>query len=299
MTRPSIVSVAAVLVAALAVTETQAEGVRLRVLSGIYADSKGVGLKTPEGVAAPDGTRIVVSDTGNGRIIEFAVAGDTITAVSETAFPELPYPTRLAARGKGDLFVLDGKVRRIGIVSGGAFQGWVDTGAAGTVVPRSLRVDGSGNLWVLDVAGSRVLVLGADGKLSRTIGLPSERGTFYSDLAVDGRGNLFVLESLGRRVLVVRAGASAVEPFGGSLAEELDFASALAVDGAGRVYVADQNGGGIVVLGVDGSFQGRESGPGWKDGLLRYPSALAIDPSDRLLVADRGNNRIAMFGLVR
>lgn len=289
--------VAAVAVLGIAATITWAEGVRIRVMTGIYADSKGVGFKTPEGVAAPDPGRIVVADTGNARLVEFQVAPEAVTALTEMTFPELAYPTRLAGRPKGDLFVLDGKMRRIGRVSGGTFAGWLDAGVEGDFVPRSLRIDGSGNLWVLDVAAPRVVVYGSDNKPVRTIPLPATPGLFYSDLAVGSHGDLFVLESLGRRVWTVAANATEAKPFGPELAKELDFANALAVDGSGRVFLADQNGGGIVTLGADGSFQGRQSGPGWKEGLLRYPSALIVDPAGRLLVADRGNNRVSMFGI--
>ena len=44
-------------------------------------------------------------------------------AKSATIIPELPFPIRLAGRKNGDLFVLDGKERRIGRVSGGGFAG--------------------------------------------------------------------------------------------------------------------------------------------------------------------------------
>jgi sugar lactone lactonase YvrE len=288
---------AAVAVLGAVTAGTWAEGVRIRVLTGIYADAKGVGLKSPEGVAAPDAGRIVVADTGNGRLVEYQVTPDAVTALGEMSFPELPYPIRVAGRAKGDLFVLDGKMRRIGRVSGGAFTGWVEPALEGEIVPRALRVDGSGNLWILDVAAPRVLVLGKDDQVARTIPLPATPGAFYSDLAVGPHGDLFVLESVGRRLWIVPDKATEAKPFGPELATELDFANSIAVDASGRVFVADQNGGGIVVIGVDGSFQGRQSGPGWKEGLLRYPSALAIDPAGRLLVADRGNNRVAMFGL--
>lgn len=295
MKRLSVVVAAAVLGAVA--TLAWAEGVRIRVMTGIYADANGVGFKSPEGVAAPDPGRIFVADTGNARIVEYQVTPEAVTALGEMRIPELAYPIRLAGRSKGDLFVLDGRVRRIARVSGGAFAGWVEPGVAGDFTPRSLRVDGAGNLWVLDVAAPRVLVLGTDGKLARTIALPATPGAFYSDLAVGPHGDLFVLESVGRRLWTLADKGTEAKLFGPELVKELDFANALAVDASGRVFVADQNGGGIVVIGPDGSFQGRQSGPGWKEGLLRYPSALAIDPAGRLLVADRGNNRVSMFGL--
>lgn len=292
------VLVLATAIAAASPEALVAGGVRVRLLTTIYADAADVGLKAPEGVAAPDGQRLFAADTGNGRIVEYAVAAEAITARAVLQIPEVPFPTRLAMKGKSDLYVLDGKSRRIARVVDGAFRGWVEPKVEGAFVPRSLRVDGSGSLWILDVAGSRVVVSTPDGTVSREVALPRGTDRFYADLDVDARGNLYVLESLGRRILSVPSGKPDVLPFGESFAADLDYAGSIAVDGSGRVFIADLNGGGLVILGADGSFQGRESGHGWKSGLLRYPVALALDPSGRLYVAERGNNRVTMFGLV-
>ena len=86
----------------------------------------------------------------------------------------------------------------------------------------------------------RVLVLGADDKLSRTVALPATAETFYSDLAVDPKGNLFVLDSVARRVLVVRPGSAEAVPFGPSLEKEIDFATSLAQRGIDRSPFARQ-----------------------------------------------------------
>lgn len=276
-----------------------AEALKLRSIGGIYGDAKDIGFNAPEGVAVAGSDKLFVADTGNGRIVQFAINAEQALAETVITSPELPYPVRLSANSKGELYVLDGKLRRIGRVSNGAFAGYVALGAEGNVVPRSLRVDGANNLWVLDVAGARLIVLDGEGKTIRTVALPMERGTFFSDVALDKHGNAYVLDSIARRVFVVRSDANTAIPFGPSLASDVDFATSLAVDGAGHVLVADQNGAGVVVLAADGAFAGRQSGPGWKEGLLRYPSSMAVEPSGRLFIADRGNNRVAVFGLAQ
>lgn len=271
-------------------------GVKLRTFAGVYSDVKGAALKAPEGVTAA-GDGIAVADTGNGRVLRFALAGERYEAAAEYVVPELPYPIRLAGTSKADLFVLDGRQRRIGrLGSAGTFKGFLDLPVG--AVPRALTVDRSDALWVLDVGRRRVFSIGPDGTLAKEIALPSERGAFFSDVAVGANGSVFVLDSVGRRVLVAKAGTDAFAPFGETLEKELDFATSIAVDESGRVFVADQNGGGIVTLGPDGSFRGRQSAMGWKEGQLRYPSALAL-ANGRLLVADRGNNRVQVFNVVQ
>lgn len=286
------------LVAAAAAAVAQAEsGIRLRLAGVAYADGKDAGLKAPEGVAFAPNDLLIVADTGNGRLLQYAVTADAMTAGSEFIVPELPYPQRVAATSKGDVLVLDGRLRKIGrLSSGGAFAGYVPLPDGS--VPRGLRVDATDQLWVLDVAGPRLLVLDPAGKVVREVALPGERGRFYSDVAVDAKGNAFVLESVGRRVLVVRAGGAQAEPFGESFRDDLAFATSIAVDASGHVFIADQSSGGIVTLGADGSFRGRQAAEGWRDGHLRYPSAVAADAKGRLFVADRGNNRIQVFTLV-
>ncbi len=75
------------------------------------------------------------------------------------------------------------------------------------------------------------------------------------------------------------------------------FPTAIAVDGQGRIFLADQNGDGIVILGADGSFRGRQAGTGWKEGSLRYPSGLCAGPAGTIFVADRENGRVQMFAV--
>ena len=295
MKRLVVLGVVSVLGALLRVPAAGPEEARLRILVGLYADSKGSPLGAPEGVAVA-GERIAVADTGNGRIVEYALVQEGVEARSEYACDELPSPARIRFAGSGELLVLDSKLRRIGRVgSGGAFRGYL--GLPAQAVPRSVDVDARGGIRVLDVGRGKVLTLDDKGTVLGELDLPAgETSAFYSDLAVSGRGDVFVLDSVRRRVLVAKAGAKTFEPFGEALPEDFEFGTSLAVDGPGKIYVADQNGGAIFVLSADGSRRSRHSSMGWKEGMLRYPSALAIG-AERLLVADRGNNRVEMFAI--
>lgn len=278
---------------------TAAESVRLRAITSVYVDGKGAGFRQPDGVGC-GGQTLAVSDTGNGRIVGFSLTGDVVSPVWDAALAELPRPAKIRRVGDRGYLVLDLKLRRLGKISPrGEFQGYVDLQGAAppTPVPRSFERGASGDLFVLDIAGGRVLVADDQGRVSRTIALPPELGS-ASDVAVDGRGTVYVVDSVGRRVFAAGRDANAAAPLGRSLAEDVDFPTSILSDASGRLVVGDLNGSGIVILGADGSFRGRQSSLGWKEGFLRYPSALCEDEASRLFVADRENNRVQVFSVM-
>ncbi len=267
------------------------------VVSG-YVDGHGGGLKQPEGVAYDGKSLVVVADTGNARLVEFTFTGDALNPLSEIALPQLPYPIRVQIDPKGVLYALDGKSRRIVRISPtGEFKGYADPGetdSAVPMVPRSFRIDRNGRMYILDVLSARVLVLDPDGKVVRTIAFPKEAG-FLSDLAVDESGTLFLVDSVGRRVFSASKDSASISPLSPALGEDLNFPTSIAVDARGNLLVVDQNGGGIVVIGRDGAFRGRQLGMGWKEGLLRYPSQVCAGADGNVFIADRGNNRVQAF----
>jgi len=61
----------------------------------------------------------------------------------------------------------------------------------------------------------------------------------------------------------------------------------------------DENGAGLVTLGQDGSFLGRQLAMGWSEGFLYYPSQMCANGRDELFIADRGNSRVQVFSIVK
>jgi sugar lactone lactonase YvrE len=214
----------------------------------------------------------------------------------------LTYPIRIQIDSKGDILALDGKTQRIVRISEtGEFKGYIDaTGMASEspVVPRSFRIDKNDNLYILDVGSGRVLYTDPGGKVLREIGFPKEYG-FFSDITEDPVGNLFLLDSVDRRVFFAPKGSATISPLKGGLEENANFPVSIAVDHQGTLLVVDQNGGGVVILSADGSFRGRQSGIGWKEGLLRYPSQICVNSNGMVFIADRGNNRIQIYSTVQ
>ena len=279
-----------------------ADAVKLRPMAAAYTDNNGGLMKRPEGVAYDEKSLLVVADTGNGRILLYTFNGDRLAPRTSIALPQLPYPIRVQIDSKGEILALDGKSRRIvRVTAAGEFKGYIEAvgiPSTGAVVPRSFKIDRKDNLYLLDIFSGRVLILDATGKFLRGIPFPQKYG-FISDLAVDANGNLYLVDSVGGKIFSARKDATVITPLSGSLKEDLDFPVGMATDSRGRLYLSDQNGSGIVILGPDGSFRGRQSDFGWKDGLLRYPSALAVSEGGNLFIADRQNSRVQVFTIVQ
>lgn len=300
MRRSLRVSVVVALVAlpVMASPAVAAEVLKLRHMASLYADAGQVPLSFPQGVGCGAGERLLVADTGNGRVLRVEVSGPLMQVTSVVKLAEIPYPTRVDGDPSGALVVLDGRSHRLARVRpDGSFGGWIEIPRAeGAVTPviRSFALGPSGMLLAADTSVPRVVQVAASGAVERSVPMPAEaRG--LTDVALDSRGSVFALDGVGRRVWVVRPGESAFAPLSGLLTEDLDFPGALEGDHSGRLLVADIHGGGVVILGPDGSFRGRQSAFGWKDGLLRYPSDLCANSRGQVAIADRENQRVQVF----
>ena len=275
-------------------------GVKLRPMAPISVDANGARMQKPEGVGC-NRDRVVVADTGNGRLLPYTLSQDVISAGEAITLPELPYPTHVAVNSKGEILAVDRKLRRVARLSpSGEFLGYLELGPDDSrvnAVPWSVKVDREDRIYVLDTYRGRVLVLNPDGSAQREIALPERHG-FVADIAADSLGVVYAIDSTEKVLLHAEKGQDRFVPLTERLHEEMDFPTSVAA-GAGEIFVADRNGGGIVVFGRDGSYRGRQSSMGWKEGYLRYPSALCLDEQGDLFVADRENNRVQAFFVIK
>ena len=278
------------------------ERTRLRYVTTIYVDDKGASLRQPEGVACDDKSTLIVGDTANNRLVRYTVEERAVKPAGEIRTAELTNPIRLQLNSKGEIFALDGKQRRIARFGGGGeFKGFVTPEgipSPATVVPRSFKIDRTDNLHILDVFSNRVLVLDPQGKYQRHLAFPKDVG-FISDLVVDFKGAIFLLDSVNAIVSVAAKDAKGFSPLTKSLREHLSFPTSITADGRGVLYLVDENGGGVVIVGQDGSFLGRQLAMGWTEGLLYYPSQMCLTEKGAVFIADRGNSRVQFFSIVR
>jgi sugar lactone lactonase YvrE len=265
-------------------------------VTSIYADADGIGLKRPEGVACGE-KRVVVADTGNRRLVRYGYDGDEVSA--ERVFPlGKSSPTVLQFNSKGDLYFLDGRDRRIVVLkASGERVGSLNPKSMPSskeIVPKSFRIDGDDNIYILDIFSQQVIILDPDWQLSRTIPLPKDRG-FFSDLAIDRQGKIYVVDSVEAVVHVAVKGAETFTRFTESMKELVNFPARLTIDAQGVLYLVDQNGSGLGLVAPDGASLGRRLGLGWNKSGLYYPSQICISAGGNVFIADRNNNRVQMF----
>lgn len=279
-----------------------AEPIKFRHIQSVYFDEKGMGLKEPEGLACNEKTLLIVGDTGNGRLLRYNFQERGVKAGTEIKIPQLSNPIRVQVNSKGEILALDGKKRRIIRLSPeGAFKGYVEpegVPSPSTFVPRSFKIDRDNNIYILDIFSARVLVLNPEGKYQKQILFPSDHG-FFSDLSVDSKSNLLLVDCVKAMVFSASKGSDRFSPLTKSLREYLNFPTNITTDNRGIIYVVDENGSGIVILGQDGSYLGRQLSMGWNEGLLYYPAQLAINEKGEAFIADRGNNRVQIFAVVQ
>ena len=279
-----------------------AETVKFRYLQSVYFDERGGGIKQPEGVACSDKSILVVGDTGNDRLLQYTFQDKSLKAGSEIKIPQLSNPIRVQINSKGEIFALDGKRRRVvRLTPEGAFKGYVEPEGIprpSAFVPRSIKIDTNNNIYLLDIFTGRVLVLNSEGKYQKQIPFPKDYG-FFSDLSVDSKGTLFLVDCVKAMVFSAAKDSNNFSPLTKNLRGYLNFPTSIITDNRGTIYVVDQNGSGIVILGQDGSFHGRQLNMGWNEGLLYFPSQMCVNEKGEVFIADRGNSRIQIFTLVK
>lgn len=260
----------------------------------IHIDAKEVPLSAPEGVGCGPSGGVVVADTGNARLVLYTYREGRLGGGTEVKLAELPSPFRVQVDARGEVLVLDGKTRKVVRVGPeGTFAGHLEPQGPSGVVIGAFKLGPGGEVVLLDVAGKRVLVADPSGQVARQVPLPPAAAV-VTDVATDAAGALYVVDAVGASLWVARKDEAAFRELAKGMKDKMSFPVYLEVD-RGRIFVVDQYGSGVVVLGIDGSYQGRQLSIGWSDGLVNYPSQLCLREDGVAFLADRFNNRVQAF----
>jgi DNA-binding beta-propeller fold protein YncE len=267
----------------------------------VYTDDKNVALSSPEGLACND-KEVVAADTGNGRLVSFQYDDSGVKLVVPIKLPQIASPTRVQIDAKGDIFVLDSKLKKVARVEpSGAFGGYIEPQGLpadfGSINPVSFKLDSAGNIYLVDNTSQSVIVLDQAGKFQKKIDFPKGVG-FIPDLCIDPQGTVYIVDAMNCIVYSAPQGKT-FSPFTGSMKDYMNFPISITMGAKGYFYIVDEHGAGVIILGPDGSFQGRQLSLGWSEGMLYYPVQMCISSTGYAFIADRGNNRIGIFSVVR
>lgn len=297
--RRSIISIVTLLFLFISGPASGAESVKINFVSALYEDAAGVASKYPEGVAC-GANSFWVADTGNSRILRLTLREDKLQV--DTVFPltSNSAPLVVQVNSKGNIYVLDGRERRIiKLSSTGEHKGFMalaDLPGAKESVLRSLKIDAKDNIYLLDIFSGRVVILNPSEQYVKQIPFPKGYG-FFSDLAIDDQGTIYLLDSVKAVVYSAVSGSDIFSPLTRGMKDLMNFPVSIALDNRGILYLSDQYGSGLALVGRDGSFLGRKLGAGRAESLLYYPAQLCINHAGYLLIADRSNSRAQLFVL--
>ncbi|MCE5259582.1 MAG: TIGR03663 family protein [Chloroflexi bacterium] len=154
---------------------------------------------------------LLVTDTGNKRIVKYAADGTFIAAVGGegSAIGQLREPVGLAVSSDGYLYVADTWNQRIQAFDNTLtqFNLWAVDAWLGSGINNKpyLAVDGQGNVYATDPSGNRVLEFNPSGQLLAVWGQAGNDLKSLSNptgIALDSRGRLLVADSANNRILV-------------------------------------------------------------------------------------------------
>jgi hypothetical protein len=312
-------------------------------------------LNGPMGVATDTSGNIFIADYGNNKVRKVTVATGIITTVAGTGFYGLSgdggaataaamrEPSSVAVASDGTFYIADYsnyRVRRVdgttgvittiaGVLTNG-FNG--ENGLATNAKldsPRSLYLDGRGNLLIADdfnnrirqialgtgiittVAGNGTAGVGGDGGQAQAALLSQPSG-----VAADARGNIYIGDTNNHRVRKVTTpttptrvmstlAGTGVQGFSGTggaaTSAQLAFPTGVAVDSNGHVFIADSVNGrvrrvdgatGIITTVAGIGEQGSTGDNGLATNARVEALAVAVDTSGNLYLMDQVNRRI-------
>lgn len=309
-------------------------------------------ISAPSGVAVDSAGNIYISDFGNNVVRMVSAATGFISTYAGTpgvsgntgdnglaTFASLSGPTGLAIDSAGNLYIADAigyRIRKVGTngiittVAGGSPGFGGDGGPANQAqlnYPSGVAVDSSGNIYIADLANSRVRKV-SNGIISTVAGIAYNgynadnilaslaQLNLPRDVAVDSTGNVYIADTGNNRIRKITVSSNIITTVAGNgtagyagdhglaTSAQINGPWGIWVDAASNIYIADTGNNVIrkvsgtsisTVAGTGTAGFGGDTGPA-VSALLNKPEAIVVDSTGgNSYVADNANNVIRQF----
>jgi trimeric autotransporter adhesin len=256
----------------------------------------------------------------------------------------LYHPRDVAVDASGNIYIADSDNHRVRMVmkSTGVISTVAGTGSAGysgdgslatsckLSAPRGVALDASGNIYIAEVAKSRILMVTKSTGIittvagTGTVGYSGDGGLATSatvsnptGMTFDASGNLYfadrnrvrmVTKSTGIITTVAGTGTAGYSGDGGlATSARINLALSVAVDALGNLYIADAYNNRIrmvtkstgIITTVAGTGTAGYSGDGGQAtlGMMDRPFGITIDTAGTIYVSDTFNDRLRVLTL--
>jgi len=250
---------------------------------------------------SPARNRLLVTDTGNNRLLFFGDSEGKFRFLSEFKSDKMALPISAVETSRGTIIVSERGAQ--GLISynpeTGERRSILTDGFpdASSFWPTRLALDDKDNLYVVDQGNQRIYIF--DGSLTYKLHInpPEPPFTGFSAVAVAKDGNIVALEAQRGIVYLFDKEGKIIRQVSkrGDLRGETEFPVDIAVDGQGRIYVLDSHRHQIVLLDRNGNWQGEIGEKGWKEGKFIFPCRVGVASDYRLFIVDADNNRLQVF----
>ncbi len=277
-----------------------------RLLTGEVRTGEGLG--KPYGVAVHKG-RVYVSDTTDRSVVMFDLAQRRFKRIGLEGPGSLRMPFGLDTDAKGNLYVVDGSLKRVLVYDA---EGNFLRNLAGDLKlsrPSGIAIDNARRrIYVVDLGGveseeHRVRVIDIDsGRALFDIGKRGEGPGEFNlprDAVVGPGGELYVVDGGNFRIQVFDADGKFVKTFGaiGRQTGQFSRPKEIAVDAAGNIYVVDTAFGNFQIFDREGRLLLDVGSRGNADEPARFmlPSGIAVDVDGRVYMVDQFFRKVEVF----
>ncbi len=305
----------------------------------------------PYGVAVDSSGNIYIADAFNYRVRQVSTSG-TITTIAgngnfdysgdggSAASAQVGAGWGVVADSAGNVYIAEPSNHRVRkVAANGTVSTFAGTGVAGfggdggpatsalLNTPYALALDGTGNLYVSDLSGSRVRMIATNGTITTVAGNgsngfsgdggPAASATLSGPqgLVADSSGNLYIADTNNYRIRKVAPGGTITTVAGTGIccyngdggpatSAQINRPAGLALDAAGNLYIADTNNYRIRKVspaGIITTVSGNGSNGFAADGSLATNTAfgfvygIAVDSAGNLLSADVSYTRVRLM----